>query len=45
MTEPKNGLLELLEYHRWATNLAVKAASFNLGAVHTGPWLEFSQRA
>ena len=25
MTEPENGLLELLEYHRWATNLTVKA--------------------
>jgi uncharacterized damage-inducible protein DinB len=25
MTEPANGLLELLEYHRWATNLAVNA--------------------
>jgi uncharacterized damage-inducible protein DinB len=26
MTEPENGLLELLEYHRWATNLTVNAA-------------------
>jgi uncharacterized damage-inducible protein DinB len=25
MTEPENGLLELLEYHRWATNLTVGA--------------------